>query len=73
MPLPALIVPLPVITFPNKVAPNVPNNVLNILNVFLLMPFINKLNSSIDLTILILSFISSFEIINGVTPDQNIC
>ena len=37
-----------------------------------LMPFINKPDSSIDLTIYIISFISSLEIINVVKPYPNI-
>ena len=36
------------------------------------MPFINTPDSSSDLTIHIISFISSFEIIYVVTPDPNI-
>ena len=36
------------------------------------MPFINKPDSSRDLTIFISSFISSSEIINDITPDSHI-
>ena len=36
------------------------------------MPFIKKPDSSIDLTIFIISFISSLQIINVVLPDPNI-
>ena len=35
----------------------------------LLTPFINKANSSKDLIILMISFISSLEIINAILPD----
>ena len=38
----------------------------------MLTSFINKPDSSSDLIIFIVLFISSFEIINVVTPDQNI-
>ena len=37
-----------------------------------LKPFINKPDSSSDLTILMISFISSFEIISVVIPDPKI-
>ena len=37
-----------------------------------LTPFINKSDSSSDLTIFMISLISSFEIISVVTPDLNI-
>ena len=37
-----------------------------------LTPFINKPDSSSDLTVFIISFISLFEIINVITPDPNI-
>ena len=36
------------------------------------MPFINKSGTSSDLTIFIISFISSFEIISVVLSDKNI-
>ena len=36
------------------------------------MPFINKPDSSRDLTIFMTTFMSSFEIINLVIPDPNI-
>ena len=35
-----------------------------------LIPFINKPDSSTDLTIFLISLISSFEIINAVVPNQ---
>ena len=56
---PSLIVPLPDKRFPNKLVPNVLKNI-----VF----FINKPDSSNKLTILLIWFSSSFEIIN-VVPD----
>ena len=76
----ALIVPLPADRFPNKLAPKVPNNILknppfysfaSFLTVFL-MPCIDEPESSKDLTTFITSLISSFDIINVVTPDRNI-
>ena len=80
VPSPAIIVSLPVNIFTNKLAPNVPNNILrnqhfcsfaSYLNV-LITPFIDKPDSSRVLTILMISFISSFETINVVVPDPNI-
>ena len=45
---PALIVPLPVNTFPNKLAPNVPNNIISsFCSLTLLTPFNNKPESSV--------------------------
>ena len=79
-PLLVHIAPLPVNRFPNKLTPNVPNKILknppfcyfaSFLTVSL-MPFTNKPDSSSDLTIFILSFISSFKIINVDVPDPNI-
>ena len=69
MPSPVLIVPLPINRFPNKLALKGPNNILR--NSVLLTPFINKPDSSKDLTIFIISFRSSFNVINVVTPDPN--
>ena len=72
-----LIVPLPANRFPNKLAPKVPNNILknppfysfaSFLNVSL-MPCIDEPESLKDLTTFITSFISSFDIINVVTPE----
>ena len=79
VPAPALIVPLPVNRFPNKLALHVPNNILKnptfrsstSFSIVLLKLFINNPYSWSDLTILIISFLSSFEIINFVTPDRN--
>ena len=72
VPWPALIVPLPVNRFPNKLAPNVPNNMYLIV---LLIPFLNKLDSSRDLTIFtitfMISFKSSFENTNVVVTSPN--
>ena len=80
MPLSALIVSLPVNRSPMKVAPKVPNKVSGSLSFYSfasllivsLTSFTNKPDSSRDLTISIISFISSSEIINVVTPDPNI-
>ena len=77
---PALITPLPVNRFPNKVAPKVPINILRnppfcSFASFLIVSltyFINKHYSLRDLTTFMISFISSLEIINGVVPDLNI-
>ena len=78
--MPALIVPLPVKRFPNKLAPEVPDNVLRnrpfcyfaSFLIVSLTPFINNSDSSRDLTIFIISFISSLEINSVVKPDPNI-
>ena len=80
MPSPALIASLPVNRFPYKVAPKVSNNIprnppfccFASFHIVSLMPFINKPDSSSDLTIFMISFISSIEIINVVVPDPNI-
>ena len=71
VPIPALIVPLP---------PNVPNNILRnqpycsfvSFLILLLAPFINERDYLRGLSILIILFISSFEIINVVLPQPNI-
>ena len=88
MPSPDLIVPLPVNRFPNKLIPDVPNNILKnppfyffaLFLYFLLRFFINKSDSLRYLTIFMKSFIISFEIINAIVqqaksegrPDPNI-
>ena len=74
-----LLTPLPVNRFSNKVAPNVPNNILRnrpvysfaLFLIVLLMPFITKPDSSRDLTIFMI-LISSLETITVVVPDPNI-
>ena len=74
---PALIVSLPTNRFPNMLASNVPKNILRsppfcyfaACLIILLTPFVIKPGSSSDLTIFIISFISSLEIINLVLPD----
>ena len=66
--------------FSNKLAPKVPNNILRnpplcSFVLFLIispMPFINKPDSSRGVIIFMISFISSFEVINVVVPDPNI-
>ena len=71
---PALIVPLPVNRFPNKLAPNVPNNILRSATfcsfasflIVSLTHYMNKLDSSSDLTFFMISLIFSFEIIRAV-------
>ena len=71
--------PLLVNRFPNVLAPNVPNNILrnfpfcyfSSFLIVLLTLFINKRNYLSELTILMISFISSFKIINVVIPDPN--
>ena len=76
----ALIVYLPVNKFRNKLALKVPNHIprnppfcsfVSFLIVSL-TDFINKSDSSRDLIIFMISFISSLEIINVVIPDPNI-
>ena len=77
MPPPALITPFPINALPNILAANVPNNIERNLPfcsfvLFLIVsviPCISNYDSSSDLTILIISLISSFEIINAVLPD----
>ena len=71
-------VPLPVNRFPSKLSPNVPDSILgNSLFCYFasflivsLIPFINNPDSS--RAILMISFISSLEIISVVKPDLNI-
>ena len=67
--------------FPNNLAPKVPNNIprnphfcsfASFLIVSLTLFFINDSGSSRDLTIFIISFISSLEIINVVKSDPKI-
>ena len=75
----ALIMPLPANRIPNKIAPNLPNNIpkyppfcyIASFWIVSLTAFINKQDSSRDLIIFI-SFISSFEIINLIVPDPSI-
>ena len=77
---PALIVPLAVNRFPYKLAPNVPNNIignpllcsLTSFWIVSLTPINDKLEYSIGLTILIMSSILSFDIINVVVSDPKI-
>ena len=73
MPSPAVFVPLPFSRFPKKLEHNEPNNMLrNLLFFFFLFsvvslaPFINKSNSSRDLTIYMIPLIFSFKIIRFV-------
>ena len=62
--------PLPItpIPFSYKIAPDVLDNLLR----NLLTPFINKIDSSRDLIIFMISFISSLEVIYVVIPDPKI-
>ena len=77
IPSPARVTPFPPVNkFPNNEAPKVPNNILRNLPlcslascwIVSLTPFNNKPEFSRDLTIFIISFISSFEIIKVVVP-----
>ena len=69
--------PLPVIRFPNKLVSNMPNNILRnppfcsfaSFLVVSLTHFINKPDSSSHVTIFLISFISSLEIIHVVTRE----
>ena len=80
LPVSALTVPCPVDKFPNKLAPKVPNNILKSppfysfvsFLIILVTPFSKKFESSSAWTILIISFISSFEINKVVVLDPNI-
>ena len=79
-PSPVLLIALPAKILPNKLAHNVPYNIiinppLCFLASFLIVslsPFNNEPESSRDLTILIMSSISSFDINSVVVPDPNI-
>ena len=78
--LPALIVPLSVNRCSNKLAPKATNNILrnhpfcSVASFWIvsLTPFINKPESSGHLTIFMISYICSLEIIKVVNPDPNI-
>ena len=77
VPSPAFITPRPANAFPNILAVNVPNNVYRSLSFYSfysfliasLIPFINNPDSLSNLTIFIISSISSFEIINAVVRE----
>ena len=78
---PALFTPRPVKRFPNKLASNVPNNILRYppfcyftsFWTVSVIPFNNKPESSRGFTILITSFFSSFDVISVVVfPDPKI-
>ena len=74
------IAPLPANRFPNKLAPKVPSNIprnpsfcsFASFLIVSMTPFINKPESSRDLTIFMISSISLLEIIKVVKPDPNI-
>ena len=74
MPLPSLIVPLSVKKISNKLVPNFSNNIprnppfcsFALFLIVLLTLYINKPDSSSDLTIDMMSFISSVKTINVV-------
>ena len=80
MPSPAHITPLPVNALLNILAANVPNNIptnptfcsFDWFLIVSLIPFTDNPDSSSDLTIFMMLFISSFESINVVKPDPNI-
>ena len=71
--------PLAANRFPSKLALNVPNNIVRntrlsfvaLFLFFLLTSFINKPDSSRDLVVYMISFISALEIVNIVLPDPN--
>ena len=78
LPFPSLYIPFPVKRFLNKLAPNVHNSILRnppfcsfaSFWTVLVTSFNNKSESSRHFTILIISLISSFDIINvAVFPD----
>ena len=82
-PSPALFIHLPAKVFPSKLAPSVPNDILRnppfyslaSFWIVLITPFNNKPDSSRNLAILIMSFISSFDMISVVDegrPDPKI-
>ena len=70
---PALITPRPINAFPHILAANVPNNIGRnppLCSFVSLIPFISNPDFSSDLTIFIMSSISSFQVINAViVPD----
>ena len=78
--MPALTIPFRVNKFPNKLAPKVPNRILKnptfysfvSFLIVLVTPFNKIFESSRAWTILIISSISSFEIIKVVVPDPKI-
>ena len=80
LPFPALYIRLPVKRFPNKLAANVPNNILRnavfcsftSFYTVSVTPFNDKPESSRDFTILMMPSISSFDIISALFPDPNI-
>ena len=80
VPSPALIVPLTVKIFPNKLAPKGPNNIprsppfcsFASFLIVSLIHFINDPDFSRDLTIFTILFISSFKINDVVLLDPNI-
>ena len=81
IPSPAHITPFPTVNkFPNNEAPKVPNKILrnhpfcSLASCWIvsLTPFNITPESSRDLTIFIISFISSFEIIKVVVPEPSI-
>ena len=76
-PEPALAIPFPANKFPNKLPTKLPYNMLKNLRfcsfvsflIVLVIPFSKMLESSRAGTILLMSFISSFEIIKIVAPE----
>ena len=76
----ALITPLPANIFINKLAPNVSHNIprnphfysFSSFLIVSLTPFINKPDSSGDLTICIISSIYLFEITHAIVPDWKV-
>ena len=76
----AVIIPLPVNRFSNKLAPKVPNNIpknppfcsFALFLIVSLTPFINKAESLRGLTIFMIAFISSLEMIKVVNADPSI-
>ena len=81
IPSPARVTPFPPVNkFPNNEPPKVPHNILRnpplcslpSCRIVSLTPFNNTPEFSRDLTIFIISFISSFEIIKVVVPEPSI-
>ena len=75
-----LIVPLPVNRFPNKLGPNLPNNIERNLPfcyfasflIVLLAPFVNKPDSWRDLAIFMILFVFSLEFVYVALQNLNI-
>ena len=73
---PDLITPRPVNTLPNKLVANIPENLpfccFALFLIVSLIPFDSNSDSSSDLIVFKISYISLFEIIHAVVPDAKV-